>query len=363
MFFNIVNINFYIIASIAFLFSGYYRQKKAKKIFVIISFALLSFVMIFRYTPYYADYQNYIVEYEKAATMSLIEIKMSKAPLINLCCSVLNRITNNPQIFFWFTGLFILWSFFRWIYKYSSNIYISVVAFVGLLYYSVSMNIVRQYFAIAILLFAYDILESEKNSLSKYLKYIILVILAFLCHNSAIVAIIGIALPVIPLYEQYIKRIVIYGIIFFVVGQGLGWGLETFFETYDSFDSYGTNTASFLSLLVPLLILVFTMLCQHNLKTKKVARMWLNGSIVASIFSIYSVTDMLIIARIASYFSVFYILLIPEIVNVILKRCNFRTKTFLCISVIFIYYLAMIYFGRVNYVTDFNFGILGDNLL
>lgn len=362
MFSNIVNINFYIIICLAFIFSSYYTYRSAKKTFVIISFVLLSFVMIFRCTPYYADYANYIAEYERTATMTLNEIVTSKAPLINLCCYILNKFTNNPQTFFVFTGIFTLWSFFRWIYKNSTNVYISVTVFVGLLYYSVSMNIVRQYFAIAIILFAYDLLEQENRNVILYLKYVILVAFAFLCHSSAVVALLGIVFPVMPIYRKVINNLFIYCLLFFIVGRGLGWGLETFFESYNSFEAYGTDTANALSLLVPFLILIFILFFRNNLTEGKVNKIWINGSIVACIFSIYSVTDMLISARIATYFSVFYILLIPEIVNIALERYNFRTKTFICIIIVLIYYLAMIYFGRVNYVTQFDFWIWGNNL-
>ena len=107
-----------------------------------ISFCLLAFAMMFRSTPNYTDYMYYIKEYQSANGMTFAKCWDTKAPLIFFASSLLNKyVSHNPQIFFMSTGFFILWSFFRWINKYSDNKYISVIVFVGMLYYSTAMNI------------------------------------------------------------------------------------------------------------------------------------------------------------------------------------------------------------------------------
>ncbi len=94
--------------------------------------------------------------------------------------SLLNKyVSHNPQIFFMSTGFFILWSFFRWINKYSDNKYISVIVFVGMLYYSTAMNIVRQYVAIAILLWGYGFLIRNDRKWYHLVMFGLIVVIAF----------------------------------------------------------------------------------------------------------------------------------------------------------------------------------------
>lgn len=207
--FNIVHINFYVICIIAFIFCGFSDKKvrrlknKNEQLFMQISFCLLAFAMMFRSTPNYTDYMYYIKEYQSANGMTFAKCWDTKAPLIFFASSLLNKyVSHNPQIFFMSTGFFILWSFFRWINKYSDNKYISVIVFVGMLYYSTAMNIVRQYVAIAILLWGYGFLIRNDRKWYHLVMFGLIVVIAFLCHTSAIAGVLWILATFIPVPRQ-----------------------------------------------------------------------------------------------------------------------------------------------------------------
>ena len=357
--FNIVNVNYYIICFLGIVLCNFYDERKqkvdskAERIFMCVSFILLTFVMMFRYTPYYADYVNYIAEYEKAAGMSLKDCFSTKAPLIFFINSKLNRYIENPQIFFILSGLFIMYVFFRWIYKYSINKYISVITFVGLLYYSISMNIVRQYLAIAIILLAYEILMKKFHTKSvKILLFITVVGIACLVHTSAVVGLSLLLLKAIPIPKSSGKVFVLYIFMYLTMGRIIEIALPLFYSSYDEGETYGTESANIMGIVIPVGIIILAWIYRLYLKEDKIL---VNAAMLAGIFRIYSAVGMLIIARAAEYLSVFYILLIPKLVECVLKKFNYRSRTIIAIFFIGIYYMGMVLMHKVNYVNSFKF--------
>lgn len=361
MYFNIVNINFIIIVVLGILLCNNKKNQenvnsKNEKTFLIISFFLLTFVMMFRYTTYYADYNSYVVEYKKSANITINDIITSKSPVSFGISFLLNRLTNNPQIYFMFTGFFIIYSFFRWINKHSDNKYLSVIAFVGLLYYSTSMNIVRQYFALAILLFGYDYLAKDKMQIRDIIKFLLICVIAFFTHSSAIIGIVWLFLKKIPVPKLSLNGVLIPLFIYEISNIIIGLGLNKLYSGYIEADSYGTVSSNALGIILPLMIFMITWLNRKKLIEESDNNKFLiNSSIFNLSFGINSVTTMLIIARVAVYMSVFNILLIPKLVDKVLSRFNFRSRTILAILAILIYYIIMVYYGKVNYVTEFRF--------
>lgn len=81
-----------------------------------------------------------------------------------------------------FTGAFIYYSLCRFIYRYSTSAWLSIVIFISFGYYFGSLHILRQYLALAIIMFAYDYMLKRK-----LLQFTALVLLAFSFHTSAII--------------------------------------------------------------------------------------------------------------------------------------------------------------------------------
>ena len=362
--FNIVHINFYVICIIAFIFCGFSDKKvrrlknKNEQLFMQISFCLLAFAMMFRSTPNYTDYMYYIKEYLSANGMTFAKCCDTKAPLIFFASSLLNKyVSHNPQIFFMSTGFFILWSFFRWINKYSDNKYISVIVFVGMLYYSTAMNIVRQYVAIAILLWGYGFLIRNDRKWYHLVMFGLIVVIAFLCHTSAIAGVLWILATFIPVPRQRWGNFFLYGILYVMAGRGILFGLNLFYNEYGEAESYGNTGSNILGILVPLGIVMFVWLYQNSLKKYKIL---VNSAVISAIFSIYSVIGMLIVSRIGNYLSIFNILLIPKLIDVMFRRFDYKSRTRLAILMILIYYLVMIWLNKVNYILNFDFSVIGE---
>jgi len=108
---------------------------------------------------------------------------------------------------------------------------------------------------------------------------------------------------------------------------------------------------------VPLGIVMFVWLYQNSLKKYKIL---VNSAVISAIFSIYSVIGMLIVSRIGNYLSIFNILLIPKLIDVMFRRFDYKSRTRLAILMILIYYLVMIWLNKVNYILNFDFSVIGE---
>lgn len=81
-----------------------------------------------------------------------------------------------------FTAAIIYYSLCRFIYRYSTCAWLSIVVFMAFGFYFGTLHILRQYLALAIIMFAYDYMLKRK-----LLHFTALVLLAFSFHTSAIV--------------------------------------------------------------------------------------------------------------------------------------------------------------------------------
>lgn len=359
--FNVVNIVFYILIILSLLFSHIKESKETKKLYGILSFSIISILTVFRYTPQYADYASYRKEYSRASVMSFSDIGKSKSPAMFFCSKILNKISDNPQTFFVFTGLFITIIIIRFMYKYSSNIYISIPAFWGMMYWSTSINIVRQYMAIALFLLAFDYLNKEKINKKEWIKIIILTIIALLFHTSAITILLGIIAIRLHISDAaQISSVLKAGILCVAISLGISIAYQSFYSRYDEVGSYGTEAASVFGLVIPLIIFVLAWSKRFDLIDKNYRnRFYINISMFSLFFSIISVSGMLITARIGAYFSIFSLVLIPEIMNTIFKKFYYKSRTSIFLIILIVYYGVLNYLGKVPLIYQMDYWIFG----
>lgn len=95
---------------------------------------------------------------------------------------IIGFFSTSANLFIALTDGFIYFSFARFVGKYSKNVILSLFIFVTWDFFFHSLNIMRQYFAIAILLFAIDYLIQNKK-----IYFIIAVMVGALFHESALI--------------------------------------------------------------------------------------------------------------------------------------------------------------------------------
>ncbi|WP_172994181.1 EpsG family protein, partial [Lactobacillus helveticus] len=98
---------------------------------------------------------------------------------------LLGKISYSPQILIIITSF--LFVFFTWnaIYEQSNDIIFSLLILFISRYYFISLNVIRQLIAMAIILYALKYLKEGKN-----IKYIIFNLIAFTIHRSALICLV-----------------------------------------------------------------------------------------------------------------------------------------------------------------------------
>lgn len=162
------------------------KTRQQKKLCVIFIFLFLVCISGLRLdTTLYSDEWNYryIFQSYEGISFSTLDLNFINEPGFILLNWVLANITHNPQSLIFICALLTNLSFVLFIQKYSKNFTFSIFIYITAGTFFTSMNIIRQYIAIAIILLGF------KHLLSKNLKiFTIYVFIAFLFHKSAIIA-------------------------------------------------------------------------------------------------------------------------------------------------------------------------------
>ena len=178
-----------LLVAVALLFNG---NKKNSKMFIIISFLLLFAVMGLRDVYAFGSdasgsHGSYPIIYRNIGHTEWRLISGKGENNYNIGFAYLTKliyeITNgNYQAYITIISLFVTASYTRFTAKYSPSPIQSILCFLGLLYYSVLFDALKQALAMAVLLLAFDAIIEKKP-----FKFIVLTIISALFHFPAIV--------------------------------------------------------------------------------------------------------------------------------------------------------------------------------
>lgn len=277
------------------------------------------------------DYDNYRNMFNGFSSSTISDIELGFYYL-NL---LIKKFTDDYSIAFFIFILIINLLIIKTIYKYSSNIELSLLMYVIMGGYFTSTNITRQYIALAIYVYSIKYLIDKK-----YIQYFILGLIAFQFHTTAIVIII-ISLIIRILNESISKHYFMYFIIInlTIVIEPLirQIGMDLFYEGYSGgFFFYGSNVLHYI---VQLAFVFLYMININRLKSNQ-TKFFMNLSTLASAFTLLS-RNMVLYARFASYFSIFHVI---ATVNVMSEIENKKEKRLLyyCIGVgLLVYYVLL----------------------
>lgn len=333
-----MSIYFILLASliIMLLIDGIVGKKVLTKILSIIAMVELTIISAIRATG--ADFYSYYVYFKYIDKLTLENSQME------IGYYYLNKIihyTNSEYAIFFVTSILIMYLFYKTLSKYSKNILLSITFFLCLGMYTTSFNILRQYIAIGLLFYSLIFIASNK-------KYIFL-ILAILFHYTAII--------IVPFYIMSFKSFSKRNYFLLFIGTIIVYFIYPYimnilFSKFNLFTEYqgsayvvsGANPLNFLALF-PLFFIMF--LERKNLFKDKINTFSFNMFCFSLVFLLLG-TKGLILVRIADYFKVFCILLIPNL----LKDSENNRKL--------IIYFYVLVFIIANYITIIyvNYGLV-----
>lgn len=171
------------------------------------------------------DTNSYIHSFQQADSLAVLlesgELHILKNPLFYVYESLARTFTDNYMIFFLFPAFFVQYSYLRFIRKHSSNFVIGVGLYLLLGAYVFSIAAMKQTIAMAILLYAVDLLIDRK-----YVEFYALVFLAFLFHTYAI------AFVILPLFtvKPWTGRAFLLLLAVYIVMQNFDSVIQSFLE-------------------------------------------------------------------------------------------------------------------------------------
>lgn len=330
------------------------KGKLALEWFSVVPFFIISAIrydvgtdFLWRYT---ADFENI------ANGIDVKNFELGFKLLIKLCL----LFSKDVQLMFIITSLIvnvlIIWA----IIKNSKNVYLSLVVYFCGGFFFLSMNAIRQFIAMSLVLYSYKYIFEKKN----IIFFVLSVLLAFFIHSSSLIMIILVAMDKRKLLKPWLTIpisiiILIFGSYFF---DFLGTIMSsTRFSVY-FVGKYAKGDISWVFVLYNLIIYAFISwgISVNKTKNKEIEKedsFYYNMQTLALITTCMGSIHVLF-SRIASYFMVFQIISIPYYIEKIKygkimfnnKAVNDKifNKRNLCLIIVISYILLLVYTNVLN---------------
>lgn len=266
--------------------------------------------------------------------------------------------SNHYSILLVISTLIIIIPILLFIKENSNSIWMSVYLFVTLTFYYNSMNIMRQYIAIGLILLSYSYVKKRK-----IIPFVFLVFLSASFHTTALVFLIVYFIPLIKLSYRKLNYLILFTLIIYLF---FPYFLKVFFNYFRIYTGYiyyldSMNFGDILKFLIMFLILLFGIYFKYpNFQANKST--FINDEnlqtiiiIIGTIFSFLAIR-MSILSRITDYFFIFSIIYIPNVLKTIINPKLKLFVTYFVIIICLIYNFAiLIYRPEWFNVTPYNF--------
>lgn len=158
-------------------------NKISQRIYLILSFFIITVLITLRGPNVGNDTKVYLDLYTQISNSTTLEGVLARFEKGYIYLNkLLTLISSNPQVIIIVSGGFISLCFYLFIRKYSKIYWLSLVLFITLGYFGMTMNSIRMYMAMSILLIAVTFLLKNKN-----LLFILTVLFASQFHTTALV--------------------------------------------------------------------------------------------------------------------------------------------------------------------------------
>ena len=334
--------------------------KNNNKVFLFITFFELFVISGFRAWHIGNDTIRYIhVFIANVFSFDLSHSHMEKGYL--LLNKTLSFFTDNPQAILVITSFCILSGVFYFINKYSKFIFLSTLLFI-ILYFSTTLNIIRQCMALALILFSLNFVIKRQ-----FIQFLLCCLLAITFHTSSIIAILLYFIYPLNIKMKNIITILVMAIIIFVFIAPFLERIVLLFSKYRVYMGNillgeGIKIASILKTILNFFIFLFCFISyffiysdkKNNEKFIIRPQFLVMMSLIALSIQFISIRSILL-EKISLYFSIFNIISIPSFINCYSKQ-NKIILSFLFIAFFILYStIILIYRPEWNRVLPFEF--------
>lgn len=323
--------------------------KNKRNTFINLSFLYMSLFLGLRSVNTGPDSIVYIDIFKYIAKLPIDQLNSINWEVLYIIFNkILSLFTTNTQIYIIITSVLGLIGPFILIKKYSKNSFLSIVLFITLGFFSYYIFTIRQCIAITILVFSVKYIQEKK-----FIKFILIVIIATLVHKSSIVfaliyfiSKVKFTKKVIPLYA------VMCVILFFIKDVLMNLVINTIYPQY-VLRSIGGEGVNLLIFMLVLLVITFMMIYygKINIKYKDDDEKISIDNICMNIFLFTICLQVLatgrdIVARFITVTYMFIIILIPNLISMLDNKKEKRMYEFIIFSIGLAFYIYQV----VNYI-------------
>lgn len=316
----------------------HFRKKQIDKpsfLFILTITAPLFLLSSMRYAKYGSDTRVYFDVFQ--GIINNITSPYNE-PGFNLLLKFISLFSHNSQVLLIVLNLIFFSLFFKFIISFSKCVWLSIFLFIGMEIFDQSMLLIRQLLALSIIVNSFYFIEKHE-----YLKFAFIVTLASSIHFTAIFFLLVPLLQFVKLnkvtiltYISLIMVLWIYSaeIMMFVMSKLHIY--EKYMYSEDMSIVHTPKLACLLHLFINLSIVLFCYLFGHNEESSNY--LMLKIIMIGSLFWALS-TYFAVVGRMAIYFEVFSIILIPNIY----KSLGDRKIKSICISSLLICFILKYY--------------------
>lgn len=269
--------------------------------------------------------------------------KLSAAPGLQLCEVLLHRIGASTQDYIMITSVFTIIVYLWFIRKYSTDLWLSVYYFITMGIYTFSMAAIKQTVAVAILVIATD-----RAIQKKWIRFILLVVIAELFHPYAFVYLI---IPYL-FFKPWTSRtgLLLIGTIFVsyflaTFMSGILSMTEALGQSYDVNELVGEGVNIF-RVMVVWVPVILSYLSRRFLKKSedRIANLMINASMINALIMFIGLFGTAnYFARLANYFLIFQTLSLPYLFKHFTNDSQVLLKygSIVCFAVYFYYQVAI----------------------
>lgn len=322
---------------------AFYEQYNCRQVLKLYG-GLLTLLIGLRSLDIGTDTASYCADYLSYSGRDLISLLKNNTELgdsnylfyiFNKCISLI--FPDNYTAYLLFVGLIAAGAFMVFLKQFSTNYYISTLLGFFLGYFFFFMTGIKQTLAMSVLMIAFISLKNKK-----WIWFVILVVIAALFHNTAIIALVA-----LPIYRLGFRRIYV-GIVPMLIF--LAYRFRTviviFFQSYvteGKYAIYGTDYVSennLTGLFIQIAILLFTVILLWNeIDSDDNVKFFVSVYTIGIFFQ--TLTPVLAeFFRISMYFSIMGTVMIPYAISeTTLFKDNKKIITFVSMTVLFAYFI------------------------
>ena len=301
-------ISVYVLQMVYILICGYVF-KNSKRRFLIASFLALFVVMAFRHAGMVGadSTSSYFTEFSGIQTADL----GWPNPGLTVVMKVIRHFTDDYQWVIIISAAWVCFAYYKLMVKYSENGFISVMWFMGMLFYTFLFDAMKQAWAMGFLCFAFDAIFEKKP-----IRFIVFVGLAAIFHFPAIVFLPAYWIAKLNINRMFpIIMIAIFVFVFVFRTQILNWMDSTYRNGESNYSSEVQFIGTKVVFMIILLAYGFYLYFKYNYDTKK------DGQFFSTLIYFIGIATVIqtfcyynnIFERLADYYFHFSVLFVPVV--------------------------------------------------